>query len=229
PSVVDVVAFNGATTAGVLFLAAAAETRSEHPLARAVLRYAEAAGIDLPTVSSTSAIVGRGVRAVVDGRTVYAGSARLFDEMGGLEADVLHHLARFEARGETTMLVGTASADGSGPPLVQGMIAIADRLRPEAATALRELHRSGIRHIAMLTGDDPGTARAIADALGGPGMGLDAVHAGLLPADKVAAVQALRREHGTILMVGDGVNDAPALAASDVGVAMGSAGTDVAL
>jgi Cd2+/Zn2+-exporting ATPase len=127
------------------------------------------------------------------------------------------------------MLVGTASGDGIGPPLVQGIIAIADRLRPEAAGALRELHRAGIRHIAMLTGDNPGTARAIADALAGPGKGLDSFHAGLLPEDKVAAVQALRRDHGTILMVGDGVNDAPALAASDVGVAMGSAGTDVAL
>jgi Cd2+/Zn2+-exporting ATPase len=81
----------------------------------------------------------------------------------------------------------------------------------------------------MLTGDNPGTARAIADALGGPGKGLDAFHAGLLPEDKVAAVQELRREYGTIIMVGDGVNDAPALAASDIGIAMGSAGTDAAL
>ena len=226
PSVTEVVALNGASTARVLALAAAAEARSEHPLARAVLRHAEAEGIELPAVAATSAIVGRGVRANVDGQMIYVGNARLFEDLGGLDADTRNTLHRFEAGGQTAVLVGTSATDGSGPPLVQGMIAIADRLRPEAAEALRELHRSGIRHIAMLTGDNPGTARAIADALGG---GLDSVHAGLLPEDKVAAVHALRREHGTVLMVGDGVNDAPALAASDVGVAMGSAGTDVAL
>jgi Zn2+/Cd2+-exporting ATPase len=109
------------------------------------------------------------------------------------------------------------------------VIAVADELRDRAPDALRELRRAGIRQIAMLTGDTPGTARAIARALGAPGEGLDEVRAGLLPEDKVAAVEELRREHGMILMVGDGVNDAPALAAADVGVAMGAAGTDVAL
>jgi Cd2+/Zn2+-exporting ATPase len=229
PTVVEVLALNGADEATVLALTAAAEARSEHPLARAVLRYAEAEGTEPGRALETSAILGRGVRARVDGQTIYVGSARLFSEMGGLEEQTRRTLDQLEARGQTAVLVGTANGDGNGPPLVQGIIAIADRLRPEAAGALRELHRAGIRHIAMLTGDNPGTAQAIADALGGPGKGLDSFHAGLLPEDKVAAVQALRRDHGTILMVGDGVNDAPALAASDVGVAMGSAGTDVAL
>ncbi len=229
PAVVEVVPLNGATEGSVLALAAAAEARSEHPLARAVLRHAEARRVPVRAATMTSAIPGRGVRARLDGGTVHVGSARLFEEWGGLDGEMRHKLEQVEARGETAVLVGTSPVDGEGPPTVQGMVAIADRLRPQAAEALRALRRAGIRHIAMLTGDNPGTARAIADALGGPGEGLDAFHAGLLPEDKVAAVRELRREHGTILMVGDGVNDAPALAAADVGVAMGSAGTDVAL
>src|SRR5690606_34605690 len=105
----------------------------------------------------------------------------------------------------------------------------ADRVRPHAAEALRELHRAGIERIVMLTGDNAGTAQAVARSLGGPGVGVDEFRADLLPEDKVAAVRDLRREYGKVLMVGDGVNDAPALAAADVGVAMGTAGTDVAL
>ncbi|MBA4159588.1 MAG: HAD-IC family P-type ATPase [Gemmatimonadetes bacterium] len=149
--------------------------------------------------------------------------------MGGVEQEVRHKLQHFEAQGQTVAVVGTTTVGGDGSPHIQGMIGIADRLRPQAAEALRELRHAGIRHIVMLTGDNPGTARAIADALGGPGKGLDDFHAGLLPEYNVAAVQELRREYGTIIMVGDGVNDAPALAASDIGIAMGSAGTDVAL
>ena len=229
PTVAEVVALNGTNPAAVLALAAAAEARSEHPLARAVLRYAEAQGIDFEAVAETSAIVGRGIRARMDGQTVYVGSVRLFDEMGVVEHEIRRELDRFEAQGQTAVLVGIAPVDGEGGPKIQGMIVIADRLRPQAAGALRELHRAGIRHIVMLTGDNPGTARAIADALGGPGKGVDTFRASLLPDDKVAVVHELRRQYGTIIMVGDGVNDAPALAASDVGIAMGSAGTDVAL
>jgi Cd2+/Zn2+-exporting ATPase len=107
---------------------------------------------------------------------------------------------------------------------VIGAIGIADRVRAHAADALRDLHRAGIRRVVMLTGDNRGTARAVAEELG-----VDDFRAELLPADKVEAVRELQREHGSVLMVGDGVNDAPALAAADVGVAMGSAGTDVAL
>jgi Zn2+/Cd2+-exporting ATPase len=107
------------------------------------------------------------------------------------------------------------------------VIALADRVRPRAATALRELHGAGIERVVMLTGDNDATARAVAAELGQPGV--DEVRAGLLPADKVAAIENLRRGGARVIMVGDGVNDAPALAAADVGVAMGSAGTDVAL
>lgn len=229
PAVLDVVALDGTDPQEVLALAASVEARSEHPLAGAILRHAAAEGIKPRPVQDTSAVVGRGIRARMDGKNVYVGSARLFDGIGGMEPEIRRTLDEFAARGRTAILVGTGLSDGVVPPRIHGAIAIADQLREEAAGALRELHRTGIRQIIMLTGDNPGTARAVADALGGPGQGLDAVRAELLPEDKVAAVQELRREYGMILMVGDGINDAPALATADVGVAMGAAGTDVAL
>jgi Cd2+/Zn2+-exporting ATPase len=193
------------------------------------VRHAEAQGIEFQALAETSAIMGRGVRARIDGQIVSVGNARLFDAMGGIDQEARRRLDHFETQGRTAILVGTTPVGEDGRPQIQGIIAIADRLRPRAAEALRGLRRAGIRQIVMLTGDNSGTAGAIADELGGPGVGLDAFRAGLLPGDKVAAIQEMRREYGITLMVGDGVNDAPALAASDVGIAMGSAGTDVAL
>ncbi|HEX6925409.1 MAG TPA: cation-translocating P-type ATPase [Longimicrobiaceae bacterium] len=228
-AVVDVVALDGEDPNDMLALAASVEARSEHPLARAILRHAVSRGIALRAARDASAIVGRGVRAQVDGEEVYAGSARLFEEHGALPAPARRLLDELSTRGQTAVLVASRPVGHRTPPRLRGVIALADEPRPEAADALRELHRAGIRQVVMLTGDHPGTARAVADALGRPGRGLDGVRAGLLPHDKVAAVRELRREHGMILMVGDGVNDAPALAAADVGVAMGAAGTDVAL
>ena len=229
PAVVDVIALDGTDPKEVLALAASVEARSEHPLAGAILRHAAAEGLEPQPVENTSAIVGRGIRARMDGKDVYVGSARLFELMGGAEPKVRRMLDEFAARGQTAILVGTGPADGNGRARIHGVIAMADQLRDEAAGALRELHHAGIRQVIMLTGDNRGTAQAIADVLGGPGQGLDAFRAELLPEDKVAAVQELRRDYGMILMVGDGINDAPALATADVGVAMGAAGTDIAL
>jgi Zn2+/Cd2+-exporting ATPase len=239
PEVVEVLGLNGASPGEVLRLAASAEARSEHPLARAVLRRATAEGIATSPAADTTALAGRGVRARVDGRTVYVGRARLFAELGSEDATAGPILDRYGADGRTAVLVGATpdGADDDAPPEVLGVIAIADRVRANAPAALRALHDAGIHRVVMLTGDHRGTARAVARELGGTGdagtgrrgWGVDEVLAGLLPEDKVAAVRQLRAEHGTVLFVGDGVNDAPALAAADVGVAMGSAGTDVAL
>lgn len=224
PTVVEIVAAPGTEPREVLALAAAAEGRSEHPLARAVLRHAETEGISPATASDTRAIPGKGLQAHVNGETVLVGSERLFSELGARSEDVRAMLERFQSAGQTAMLVGRGQMEAGGRPEVLGAIAFADRLRPNAAEALRELRRAGIRRVVMLTGDNRSAARAIAEELG-----LDDVRAELLPDDKLEAVRGLQREYGSVLMVGDGVNDAPALAVADVGVAMGSAGTDVAL
>jgi Cd2+/Zn2+-exporting ATPase len=227
PEVVEITAMNGFQSRDVLAIAAAAEARSEHPLARAILHRAEEEGLSYEPAADTSAIVGRGLRARIGAETVYIGSERLFAEVGSLDESVRPALTRYEAAGRTVILVGT-TADGDAPT-VRGVIAIADQVRPQAQAALRELHRAGVERIVMLTGDNQGTAQAVAESLGGAGVGVDEFRAGLLPEDKVRAVRELQRAHGLVAMVGDGVNDAPALATADVGIAMGSAGTDVAL
>ncbi len=158
---------------------------------------------------------------------VYIGSERLFAEMAPLDENIRPVLSRHEAAGRTVILVGSA-ADG-GVPTVRGVIAIADQVRPHAQAALRDLHRAGVERIVMLTGDNEGTARSVVESLGGAGVGIDEYRAQLLPEDKVGAVKELQRTFGLVAMVGDGVNDAPALATADLGIAMGSAGTDVAL
>jgi Zn2+/Cd2+-exporting ATPase len=224
PSVVEVVATGADGTDAVLAWASAAETRSEHPLARAILRYANHRGIVPSNALETSAIPGKGVRARVGDRTVFVGTERLFRELGVDDEEVTATTRRFAEAGRTVVLVGT-SAEGTGPLSVCGVIAIADRVRPQAVEALQQLKEAGIRRIVMLTGDNVGTARAVAASL----PALDEFHAELLPQDKVHVVRRLREKYGKVAFVGDGINDAPALAAADVGIAMGSAGTDVAL
>lgn len=228
PEVVEVAAIGDGDADEVLTLAAAAEARSQHPLARALLRHAEERGLAARPSADLQAITGKGVRARVGNRTVYVGNEQFFAEFGRLDGVLRTRLAAQSAAGRTAVLVGEAVADDA-PVKILGLIAIADRVRLEASEALRTLRGAGIRRIVMLTGDNEGTARAAAASLGGPGVGVDEFRADLLPADKAAAVTALRAEHGPVLFVGDGVNDAPALAAADVGVAMGAGGSDVAI
>lgn len=226
PEVVEVITLNGASAHEVLSLAATAEARSEHPLARAVIRYARERDAIVARAAETAALAGRGVVAELDGSRVYAGSERLFRELGALDPATSDALLRFSDEGRTTVLVGVAMS-AEQRPQIRGAIALADRTRRGAAAALAALRNAGIDRLVMLTGDNDATARAVASELGRPG--IDEVRAGLLPDDKVSAIQDLRRTGARVLMVGDGVNDGPALAAADVGVAMGSAGTDVAL
>jgi Cd2+/Zn2+-exporting ATPase len=228
PEVVEVVPLDGENPAEVVALAAAAEARSQHPLAQAVLRHAEENGVAFQPAVDVQAVTGKGLRARVGEVTVHLGNERLFAELCALDAAARSALEAQAAGGRTVVLVGTAAGEG-GPVRVRGIIGIADRVRPGAADALRALHRAGISRVVMLTGDNQGTARAVAASLGGTGAGVDEVRAEWLPEDKTAAVEERRRAHGAVLFVGDGVNDAPALAAADVGVAMGAGGTDVAL
>jgi len=221
PEVTDILPVHG-SAADVLALAAAVEARSPHPVAAAVVRRARAMGVAWEPAAEVVDIPGRGARGRVGPAQVLVGSHRLFDERGLCDHRLDADLARLEAQGKTTVLVGRL--DGvPGEGGLRGVLAVADEIRPEAGEALGALRRAGL-HIAMLTGDNARTAGAIALRLG-----LEDYRADLLPEDKVARVAQMQQALGPVAMVGDGINDAPALATATVGLAMGRRGTDVAL
>jgi Zn2+/Cd2+-exporting ATPase len=213
----SVVVFSTAHEDDIRRWAAAVESRSEHPIGRAIIADADARELDLPTASHFVAFPGRGAEAIVDGARILLGSYRAFVDGDLVNADVRNAVDAISAAGSTAVLV---ARDG----VTVGAISVSDEMRNGAPEALDVLRSQGIRRIAMLTGDRAAAAKAFATAAG-----VDEVRAELLPEDKVANVAELRRAHGPVAMIGDGVNDAPALAAADVGIAMGAAGTDVAL
>jgi len=194
--------------------AAAAERWSEHPLAAAVVAAAEALGVAIPAASDFTSAAGRGVRAVVEGKTVLVGSVRFIEESGVAAAPLAADLAAMEAHGVTVVAVSRGGA-------LLGLVGVADDVKEGAEAAVAELIALGLR-VVMLTGDNAETAAAIARRVG-----ITDVRARLLPEDKLSALAELKTD-GLVAMVGDGVNDAPALAAADVGVALGT-GTDIAL
>jgi Cd2+/Zn2+-exporting ATPase len=204
----------------LLALAAAVERRSEHPLAAAVVQAAEARRLNgrYATALGVEALAGQGVRGRVNGARVAISSHRRTHELDlGHDAAFCSQIQRVEAAGQTTMLLH----DDEG---IRGYLAVADQVRPGSAAAVAGLKAAGIERVVMLTGDNARTAQAIAAQAG-----IDEVRANLLPGDKVSAVEALLAEHGAVAMVGDGINDAPALARATVGIAMGGAGSDQAL
>jgi Cu+-exporting ATPase len=205
-----------ANTAELLTLAAAAEANSEHPLAQAIVR---AAGAALPAATAFEAAPGRGVRATVDGSQVVVGSEALMRESGVDVAPLAAEQARLTALGRTIMYVASDSS-------LRGVIALADTPRPEARAAIARLHAMG-KQVVMLTGDNLATAQAIANEVA-PNGEIARVVAGVLPGSKADEVKALQAGGRVVAMVGDGINDAPALAQADIGMAMGT-GTDVAL
>lgn len=217
PEVVEIVAFDGTPASSVVALAASVEQRSTHPIAQAILDHASSAGIAAPAADDVTVIAGRGARGQVGDRQVLIGNHRLFEEQRLCLADIHDRIAVIDAAGLTAVLVAR-----DREPV--GIIAVADRPRESARDSVDRLRAQGVARIVMLTGDSRGSANAIATELG-----VDDVRAELLPEDKVAAIEELRRAHGAVAMVGDGVNDAPALALADVGIAMGAAGSDAAL
>lgn len=216
PEVVAVAAGAGRSQEEVLRLAGAVEAFSDHPLARAVVEACRDRGLDLPEARETEALPGRGVEGRIDGERVRVGSPALVGGADALPGDLAAALAEHQEAGRTAVVV---EADGEAV----GIVALADRPREGAADAVAALRGMGL-HVALLTGDGERVARAVGDEVG-----IDDVRAGLLPEEKVEAVDDLARDHGTVVMVGDGVNDGPALARAHVGVAMGARGSDVAL
>jgi Cd2+/Zn2+-exporting ATPase len=225
PVVTDIVPLDGTDEAGLLAAAAGVERLSEHPLARAIVAAASERGIAPFEASDFAALTGAGASGRVDGRLVHIGSPGSLAELGAtLPTASAALVEEMREEGKTVVLVGERPTATPAEMRVIGLLAISDQVRPNASAAIRELHSLGIRRVAMLSGDHPRTAQAIARELG-----IDDVRAGLKPEDKVAAIRELEGEHGAVAMIGDGVNDAPALAAATVGMAMGTAGSDAAI
>ena len=201
----------------LLALAAAAERRSEHPIARAIVTAADKRNLSVLEPDSFTAAVGGGVHASVNGTDLTIGSPSYLIGQGHDLSGISELVERLEAAGNTTVVL--AAPDG---PL--GVLGVADTLRPQATEAIAELRRLGIEHIVMLTGDNPRTAAAIAAQAG-----IDDIGAGLSPEDKAARIRELVERYDHVAMLGDGINDAPPLAAASVGIAMGTAGSDIAL
>jgi len=219
PEVTDVLPQPGVSADELLRVVVRAEHSSEHPIARAILAYAAQQGMAVGEPEQFEAVAGMGVRATWDGVETLVGSPRLMARAGlEMPADLLAEADRLAAAGRGTVLL----VNRGGRWL--GVVTVMDRERPEMATKIAALRKAGVARIVMLTGDNRQVAQAIAARVG-----IDEVYAGLLPEDKLRIVERLQQQYGPTAMVGDGVNDAPALAAAHSGIAMGAAGTDVAL
>ncbi|HRP75142.1 MAG TPA: heavy metal translocating P-type ATPase [Rhodocyclaceae bacterium] len=216
PALTDVVAAEGFDESEVLRAAAVVEAGSEHPLGQSIVNGARDRGLDIPAVQAFKAITARGVQGEMDGRLVRVGSRRMLDEAGIAFASLDEILKGFENDGKTAMLVAIDDR-------AAGIVAVADTVKPDSKTAIAELHALGIR-VVMITGDNERTARFVAAQVG-----IDEVRAGVLPEGKVDAIHELQQQYGDhVAMVGDGINDAPALKQANVGIAIG-AGADVAI
>ena len=217
PEVQRVVPFNGHSETELLERAAALEANSEHPLARAILRKAGERDISVPPAEAFQAVKGKGAEAVIDGRPFWIGSHRLMHEKGQETEEIHSRALELEDAGHSVVAIGNDSH-------VCGLISIADELRAGVAAVIRDIKKAGVETVVMLTGDNEGTARAVAETTG-----IDEFRSELLPEDKVQAVETLTQRHRYVAMVGDGVNDAPAMAVATLGIAMGAMGTDAAL
>ncbi|QDV90752.1 putative cadmium-transporting ATPase [Phycisphaerae bacterium RAS2] len=217
PRVQKVVPLSGHSERELLEIAASVEMRSQHPLAQAVVQHATAAGIAARASADFQAIAGKGATAIVNGNQIWIGSHRLLEERSQETPELHEQLTQLSASGASVVVIGEEHH-------VCGFIAVSDTVRPEARNAVAELKSLGINPVVMLTGDNRGTAETIARETG-----VDEINAELLPEAKVKVVEDLVRRFGVVAMVGDGVNDAPAMAQSSLGIAMGAIGTDAAI
>ena len=219
PAVVDIVAREGHTERELLAIVSGLESHSDHPLARAIVARAVADGITPAVASDFRILQGKGATGTIEGRPYWLGSHRYLEERGVETPEVHAALEAMASSGRTVVVVG----EGAGAH-VCGLIALADPVRATARRTIADLKRAGIEHLIMLTGDNEPTARAIAREVG-----LSEFRSELLPEDKVGAIEALVKQYGSVAMVGDGVNDAPAMARATLGIAMGAAGSDAAI
>ncbi len=217
PSVVQVVPFSGHTEQELLRVAGAMESQSDHPLARAIVAHVKSQGVTFAPSQGFQTLQGKGATAVLDGRTYWLGSHRFLEEQGAETPEIHAQLESLERDGRTVVAFGT------GRELI-GFLALADAVRPTSASTLQGLREAGVEHLVLLTGDNSGTAQAV-----GRQVGLTEIQAELLPEDKVKAVEALVAKYGQVAMIGDGVNDAPAMARATLGIAMGAMGSDAAI
>ncbi len=211
--VTDIAGFNGHSSEEVLSITATLESRSEHPIAKAILKKARSEDIHLKEISRFRAIKGRGLEALISGQKYYAGARNLFN---GLSMELPEEISQLESEGKTVVFVANENK-------AIGAIALGDVLRENAPEVISDLKKLHIKTV-MITGDNKKVADSLADKVG-----IDEYHAELLPEDKVKVVEKLVKKFGSVAMVGDGVNDAPALAVANVGIAMGAIGTDVAI
>ncbi|NMC32083.1 MAG: cadmium-translocating P-type ATPase [Veillonellaceae bacterium] len=217
PVVTDILPLHSLPAKDLLALAADVEARSEHPLTNAIVDAAREQGHMVVPATDFQSLPGRGAQASRNGEKILIGNPRLFEERGIPLVPAVRSIAELQNQGKTVMIIGTST-------YLLGLIAVADALRKNSPASVAELKRSGIRHTILLTGDNAVTAAAVAAEVG-----VDEYRAELLPQDKLAAIHELRGKYGKVAMVGDGINDAPALALSTVGIAMGGAGADTAL
>lgn len=217
PEVASIHPLGGASAADLVALAASLEARSSHPLARAILARAAADGVPVAAAEDTKTVPGRGLEGRMGGRAIWLGSDRFALEKGFGDAIPSDLRDRIEGAGSTLVAVG----DDTG---LRGLLELRDRIRPDARAIVAQLHAQGVKTIVMLTGDNDRTARAVAAEVG-----IDEVRTELLPEDKVAAIEDLVATHAMVAMIGDGVNDAPAMARAHYGIAMGAVGSDAAI
>ncbi len=223
PRVQRVELLNQKSEPEILRVAAAIDTHSSHPLAKAVVEYVKSRGIEFPRAENYRASSGRGAEGVIDGHAYFVGNHRFTHELGVCSEDIERRLANIESNGQSVIVVGHRPHDACAGEVL-GIIAVGDTVRSHAVEAIRALHAAGIKSVVMLSGDNQRTAESIAKQVG-----IDEARGDLLPEGKLEAMKVLRAKYGTVGMVGDGVNDAPAMATATVGIAMGAAGTDAAI
>lgn len=223
PKVQEVIPWNDTPESEILRVAASLDAQSSHPLAQAVVTYASTREVVMESVRDFQSLTGQGAKGSIGDHDYFVGNHRLAHEMGVCTPALEEKLAGIEASARSVVIVGH-QPHGECPGEVLGILAVGDTIRPEAREAIAAIHAAGVKKIVMLSGDNTRTARAIADQAG-----IDEAYGDLLPDQKIEHVRKLAAEHGGVGMIGDGVNDAPALAAATVGFAMGAVGTDTAI